>query len=198
MVFDCALLPAAGRPLARWLMGRERRALARLVGVEGVPQLLDRIDRDAYAISWLPGRPLDRETFQGDPQGLAAQLRAILAELHARRVYHLDLRQRQNLLVDERGRLACVDFGAALAPGRVGAALFGRLLGWIDRQAALKYLARYAPEQLSQEEAGQVLSGLRWRRWWLFSPYRDRGEAEGARRRLAELQATGDEDAGGR
>ncbi|MBL7007367.1 MAG: hypothetical protein ISR76_00070 [Planctomycetes bacterium] len=184
VVFDCAGLPRASRRLARWLLRRERLALQRLDGVEGVPQVAARIDRDAFAISWLAGTPLDRATFQRDPQGLARQLRAILAAIHARRVYHLDLRQRQNLLVDPAGRLACVDFGASLALGSFGDAILGRLLAWVDRQAALKYLARYAPEELSLEEARAVLRGLRWRRLWIFSPYRERGEGEGARRRL--------------
>lgn len=192
VVFDCAELSGARRLLGRILLRRARRALARLDGVAGVPQLRGAVDRDAFAVSWVAGRPLDRDGFQRDPRGLAAQLRAILAALHARRVYHLDLRQRQNLLVDEAGRLSCVDFGAALAPGPLGAALAGRLLAWVDRQAALKYLARYAPEQLSLAEARGVLRGLRWRRLWVFSPYRERGEGDGARRRLG---AGGEADA---
>ena len=185
-VFDCAELPRASRRLARWLLRRERLALERLEGVAGVPQMVARIDRDAFAISWLEGQPLDRGTFQRDPHGLAGQLRSILAGIHARRVYHLDLRQRQNLLVDGAGRLSCVAFGASLALGSFGDALLGRLLAWIDRQAALKYLARYAPEELSLEEARAVLRGLKWRKLWFFSPYRERGEGEGARRRLSQ------------
>ncbi len=191
VVFDCAELPAPGRRLARWLLARERRALARLEGVAGVPPLRAVVDRDAFAIGWLEGQPLDRAAFQRDPQGLAAQLRAILRELHARRVYHLDLRQRQNLLVTAEGRLACVDFGASVAAGPLTQLLLGRLLAWVDRQAGLKYLARYAPEQLTAAEARQVLRGLFWRRVWLFSPYRERGEGDGARRRLAELDEDG-------
>jgi len=185
-VFDCVELPAAGRFLARWLLRRERRALERLRGLPGVPQVEAVVDRDAFAVSWLEGRPLDRETFQGDPHGLAGQLRRILEQLHQRRVFHLDLRQRQNLLVDGAGQLSVVDFGASLALGPVTGLLLGRLLGWVDRQAALKYLARYAPEELSPEEARAVLRGLRWRRLWIFSPYRERGERAGARRRLGE------------
>ncbi|RMH02403.1 MAG: hypothetical protein D6702_08970 [Planctomycetota bacterium] len=183
-LLDCAGLPAPGRALARWLLRRERRALERLAGLPEFPQVLAVPDRDAVVLSWLDGRPLDRETFAADPHDLAGQLRRLVDQMHAHRVFHLDLRQRRNLLVDGAGRLRCLDFGASWAPGPIGAALFGPILRRVDRSAVRKYLARYAPEELSEEEARAVLRGLVWRRLWIFSPYRERGEGEGARRRL--------------
>ena len=106
--------------------------------------------------------------------------------MHERGVYHLDLRQRQNLLVDEEGTLDVVDFGAALAPRGPLRWLFGPVLGSVDRQAALKYLARFAPSELTVEEARRFLRGLVWRKLWIVSPYYDRGEAAAVRRRLAD------------
>ena len=185
---DCAPLPGWSRWLARWLLRRELRALARLEGLEGFPPLLARPDRDSALIGLLPGRPLEGEAFARDARRLAELLRRRVSDLHARRVYHLDLRQRQNLLLDEEGgTLNVVDFGAALAPGRLGARVFGPLLGWVDRQAALKYLARFAPGEMSREEARSYLRGQRWRRLWVFSPHRNRGAADAVRRRLQDL-----------
>ena len=184
LVKDTAMLRFPWRALGRWLLRRERRVLRRLTGMPRVPQLLGDIDGNAFATSWLRGEPLDRQRFQLRSAQIAADLRALLVDLHARGVFHLDLRQRQNILLDEEGRVAVVDFGAALAPGRLGRLLFGRLLAWVDRQAIYKYLARYAPEELSLKEARSALRALRWRRLWVFSPHRSRGVAEQLRGRI--------------
>jgi predicted Ser/Thr protein kinase len=163
--------PARGarRTLARWLLGRERRALERVAGLEGCPRLLGRIDRDALAMSWVAGRPLDEELFRGRPRAFVSELLALIDALHARGVYHLDLHQRRNLLVDPKGRLHVVDFGAALVPGRMLRALLGPLLRHVDRQAPYKHLAHFAPEELTVEEARAVLRQRRLRRLWPFT-----------------------------
>ncbi len=184
VVKDLEDLPGWGRPLAAWLLRRELRSLERAAGVEGVPRVLGRLDRRAVCLERRPGRPLDREAFQERPREHAEALRRAVAALHARGVFHLDLRQRQNLLVDEEGGLSLVDFGAAWAPSLPLRLLLGPVLAWVDRQAVLKYLARYAPGEMRPEEARALLRGLRWRRLWLFSPHRARGEAEAARRQL--------------
>lgn len=184
VVKDAAAVPAWSRALALFLLARERRVLQRLQGVEGVPQLRARVGASAFAATLLPGQALDRQTFASAPRLLADGLLRLLARLHARHVYHLDLRQRQNVLVDEHGGVAVVDFGAAWCLGPLTRPLLQRLLGWVDRQAALKYLARYAPQELSRAEALEVLRAERWRRWWPFTPHRSRGALEGARERL--------------
>jgi predicted Ser/Thr protein kinase len=185
VVKDASTSAVAVRWLARWLLARERRILERLGGVEGVPQLEAVVDRDAFALTLLPGRPLDGETFAGRPRELIQQLTEITRQLHERGVFHLDLHQRKNLLVDEAGRLQLVDFGAAVAPGRVVRALLGPALRAADRQAAYKYLARFAPEALTEEEARAVLRQRALRRLWPFSrPGRGQREEQAARRRL--------------
>lgn len=185
IVKDCRPLPWWSRWLARPLMGRERRILARLDGVAGVPQLAEALDRDAFAMKRLEGEPLTPETFRLAPRRLADQLQERASALHERGVFHLDLRQRQNLLVGPGLELQVVDFGAAWAPWAPLRWLLGGLLRRVDRSAALKYLARFAPEELAPEEAEELWRGLRWRRLWIFSPYRSRGieEVLQARRR---------------
>jgi hypothetical protein len=184
IVKDVAVTPGWSRFLARWLMGRERRLLQKLHGLDGVPQILGEIDRDAFAMNLLPGAPLTGEDFAADPAGLAQCLRVRIDQVHQRGVFHLDLRQRQNILVSGPAEAHLVDFGAGLAPGPLGRMLWGRLLRWIDRQAVLKFLARHAPDELSVAEARSLLRGLRWRRFWIFSPHTDRGERANARSRI--------------
>lgn len=186
---DCADIPALTRPLARWLLARERRAIERLAGLEGFPQLLARVDADALLIGVLPGRAMHGEVFGDDPRRWAAALRERVRAMHERHVFHLDLRQPQNLLADDARGLAVVDFGAAIAPGPLGRLLFGRLLAWVDRQAVLKYLARFAPGEMGEAEARSYLRGLFWRRLWIFSPHRNRGAEQAVRRRLQDLSA---------
>lgn len=186
---DCAGLPAVTRPLARWLLARERRAIERLAGLAGFPQILARVDADALLIGTLPGRAMHGEVFGADPRRWSAALRERVRTMHAHAVYHLDLRQPQNLLADEASGLAVVDFGAAFAPGPLGRFLFGRLLAWVDRQAVLKYLARFAPQEMSAAEARSYLRGLFWRRLWIFSPHHNRGAEAAVRRRLQDLSA---------
>lgn len=186
---DCAGVPAWSRPLARWLMRRERRAMERMHGVEGFPPVIARVEADAFVAGMLPGRAMHGEVFGADPRRWAAALRERVEQMHARAVFHLDLRQPQNLLADEERGLSVVDFGAAMAPGPVGRALFGRLLSWVDRQAVLKYLSRFAPGEMSEREARSYLRGLFWRRLWIFTPHHNRGAEAAVRRRLQDLSA---------
>jgi len=176
---DVRHAPLLLRWIARWLLRREREVLARLDAVQGVPHLAGTIDRDAIALTWLEGRTLDKWIFRQRPRELVEQLRNLTDELHAAGVFHLDLRQRNNLLVDEQGRLSIVDFGAAVAPGRLTRAIFGRFLRYTDFQAALKFLARFTPEELTEEEARAVLHQRALRRLWPF------GETSGRERRAA-------------
>jgi hypothetical protein len=186
---DCAGAPRWSRPLARWLLDRELRAIARLAGLAGFPRLLARVDADALLISVLPGAALHREIFAADPRRWSQALRERVRAMHGRAVFHLDLRQPQNLLADEEQGLSVVDFGAAFAPGPLGRRLYGRLLGWVDRQAVLKYLAKFAPQEMGEAEARSYLRGHFWRRLWVFTPHHNQGAAAAVRRRLQDLSA---------
>lgn len=174
---------SAVRWVARWIVARERRVLERLSSLEGVPHLVVTIDRDAIALTLFPGRPLDEQSFRARPRELFEQLLELTERLHALGVFHLDLHQRKNLLLDDDGRLRMVDFGSAVAAGPLMRFFLGPILGYVDRQAAYKYLARFAPEELSHDEARAVLRQRRVRRLWPFSPHSKR-ERKAARARL--------------
>ncbi|MFN0008612.1 MAG: RIO1 family regulatory kinase/ATPase [Planctomycetota bacterium] len=172
------------RWLARWLIARERRILERLIEFEGVPHLVGTIRRDAIVLSYVPGQPLDAERFRANPRAIFEQILELTQRLHELGVFHLDLHQRKNLLLDDAGRVHLVDFGAAVAPGRLALALFGGALRHADRQAAFKYMARFAPEGLSEDEARSVLRYRRIRWMWPFTPHSKR-ESRAARVRLS-------------
>jgi serine/threonine protein kinase len=173
------------RWLARYLVARERRVLRRLIGFEGVPQLVGTIRRDAIVQSFVPGEPLDAGKFRERPRDVFEQILEITRRLHEVGVFHLDLHQRKNVLVDGEGRVHLVDFGAAVALGPLARRILGGVLRHADRQAAFKYMARFAPEGLSEEEARSVLRYRRLRKLWPFTPHSQR-ESRAAKVRLGD------------
>lgn len=184
IVKDVLHSPGWARWIARAMLRRERKILARLREVQGVPHLAGRIDRDAIALTWVPGRQLDKRIFRARPRDLMRQMEELTERLHTAGVFHLDLHQRNNFLVDERGRLSIVDFGSAVAPGRLTRALFGRYFRRSDQHAGYKFLARFAPEELTDDEARVVLRQRALRKLWFFTPTSSR-EIRAARKRLS-------------
>lgn len=151
----------------RHLVWREVAAYSRLEGVPGVPRFLGRVDADAFALEWVPGRDLGKcpkgslraETFD--------RLAATVEEMHRRGVVHLDLRQRRNVLVDEAGVPRVIDFSSAMALSPGGGRL--RRLAAVDHSGVLKYKRRFLPDSLTDEERARLRRVERWRRFWPFS-----------------------------
>ena len=98
------------RWLARYLLGREAKALAALDGIDGVPQLLQH-ERDTLVRSYLAGKPL-HEAKTDDPLWFKAAAR-LLRRLHRAGVCHNDLAKEPNLLVLDDGSPAFIDFQLA-------------------------------------------------------------------------------------
>jgi len=172
------------RWVGRWLLARERHALERIAGLPNVPQLVALCGRDAFATDFFPGRPLDGDTVRAAPREFANRLVAISEALHERGVYHLDLHQRRNILVDGSGGLHVIDFGAAYVPGPATRALFGWAFAMADGHAPAKYLARFAPEAMSRDEARSILAHGWIRKLWIFSPQPSQRARRAARERL--------------
>ncbi len=175
VVKDVRPLPFWSRPLARWLLGRERRIMQRLAGLSGFPEVLAEMDRDAFVMNVVPGQPMTKDAFLRAPREITTRFQELISSMHQRGVFHLDLRQRQNVLLDGEQPFL-IDFGAAFSPGPLGRFLWGRLMGWVDRMAPLKYLARWSPHELSAEEIRQVAHTQRLRKFWILSPNRPDGE----------------------
>ncbi|MCG3133090.1 MAG: hypothetical protein HMLKMBBP_00183 [Planctomycetes bacterium] len=151
-----------------WNLAREESALRRLDGIDGIPRFRGRAGRWILLMDWIRGRDLGKvRRFRQTPE-FYDRLMAVVAEMHARGVVHLDLRQRRNILFRPDGaRPAVLDFGSALClrPGT----LMHRFLSRIDRSGVLKYKRRAQPDALSPEEARALRSVERRRKWWPFS-----------------------------
>jgi hypothetical protein len=135
------------RPIARWLAGREARALAAAQGVADIPRLLS-WDGEVLRRSWLDGRPM-QQARPADSAYFRAALR-LVRRLHAAGVVHNDLAKEPNWLVLPDGRPGLIDFQLAWAPRRRGR-LF-RVLGREDLRHALKHKRWYCAGTLSTRQ----------------------------------------------
>jgi RIO-like serine/threonine protein kinase len=149
VIRDTVPARAGARWLARYLMGRERRALLHLADaqIEGIPRVLA-ADRDTLTRSWIDGMPMHLARPR-DPAYFRAALH-LLRRLHAADVLHNDLAKETNWLVTPDGRPALVDFQLATVLRRRGA--MARARGHDDLRHLLKHKRSYVPDRLTARE----------------------------------------------
>jgi RIO-like serine/threonine protein kinase len=136
------------RWLARYLMRRERLALAHLAGtLDGVPRILH-ADRDTLARAWIEGAPM-HVARPRDPAYFRAALH-LLRRIHAAGVLHNDLAKETNWLVTPAGQPALVDFQLATVLRRRGP--LARARGHDDLRHLFKHKRTYLPERLTARQ----------------------------------------------
>jgi serine/threonine protein kinase len=155
--------------LGLWLIRKEWKIYARLKGTPGVPEPVERIDRFAFAMEFLPGRPIKRgETLL---PSFFSQLEQILEETHKRGVVHLDLRHKGNVLISDRGEPFLIDFNSSFSFKEKG--LFRRLLfpllRWVDYGGLLKLKERVLPHSMTPGELSFLKRFNRLRKLWIFN-----------------------------
>jgi serine/threonine protein kinase len=155
--------------LGLWLIHKEWKIYSRLTGMKGVPQPVERIDRFAFAMEFIPGRSILR----GDPlpSSFFSDLERVLGEVHGRGVVHLDLRHKGNILVSEKGEPFLIDFNSSFAfreRGILRRYLFP-LLRWVDYGGLLKLKKRISPSFLTPDETAFLRKFDRIRRLWIFN-----------------------------
>ena len=163
--------------LVRWFgrrqLRRERRALRRLQGIEGIPAILGEIRPNGLLLEAMPGEAITRwrRRRPEEIEPMLERLAALVTRIHERGVAHLDLRKRDNILVDERGRPSVIDFNASIAfhPGSIGTRLVFPWLARLDRAALLKWRSLLLPERLTPAEKRKHRRMSRLRRLWIFN-----------------------------
>jgi serine/threonine protein kinase len=149
------------------LIRREYGALRKLIGVEGVPRLVGKIDRYALAIEHVPSVSLDRPLATPPPNEFYTDLRHVIDEMHARGVAHCDLRSRGNVMLGDDGQPYVIDFAACVFLGRGLNPFFKWLFGQFvlaDRNAVLRIKQRLSPDLLSDEERADLATPLPFER----------------------------------
>ena len=149
--------------LGPWLLSREIRAYRALAGHPGVPRLLGRIDRLAFAVEYRPGRRMSRKLAGHVSPAFLDALEEAVREMHARGVVHLDLRHRSNVLVGDDGAPVLIDFASALCfrRGGLGARWLLPLLAALDRRAVAKWRRRLAPQAPAAGGGASAQEGTR-------------------------------------
>jgi len=156
--------------VGRFLLGREVRALRRLEGLPGVPADAFRVDAFAMAARFVPGRALavvrDGEI---DTPYLVA-LEALLQQVHARGLVHLDTRGGGNLLIGPDGAAGIIDFQAALSTRWMPRPL-RRWFEALDMSGVYKKWLQWQPETIGDARRAAYERLTRWRRLWLLRGY---------------------------
>ena len=155
IVKDFADKPWWIRWFGRLQTARECAAYRALADVAGFPTLYGRVDPWALALETVRGHQLafapDRFT-AGERH--VARLRRTVDRMHGVGVAHLDLRGRENVLVDDDGRIVIVDLAGAvhLRPGGALHRLLFRWLALLDESAFLKWKLLLTPDRLTRRE----------------------------------------------
>jgi RIO-like serine/threonine protein kinase len=155
--------------LGLWLIHKEWKIYSRLAGIQGIPKAVERIDRFAFAMEFVPGRPIGRgETL---PPSFFPDLEKVLREIHSRGVVHMDLRHKGNVLLSERGEPFLIDFNSSFSFKERG--FFYRflfpLLTWVDHGGLLKLKQRVSPASMTPEELSWLKRFNLLRRFWIFN-----------------------------
>ena len=133
--------------LGPWQLDREERAYRALAGTRGTPAFVARVDRQAIALAYVPGRSL--ASFRPGELGpeFFDRLDLLVHALHARGVAHGDL-HRHDVLSGPGGEPYLVDFSTSVAlssgTGWVTRFLF-RQLCRADLRSAAKLRRRHLP-----------------------------------------------------
>jgi RIO-like serine/threonine protein kinase len=155
--------------LGLWLIHKEWKIYSRLKGIKGIPQPVERIDLFAFAMEFVPGKPIQRQ--EPLPPFFFGELERVLRNVHERGVVHMDLRHKGNILVSEEGDPYLIDFNSSFAfkeKGFLRRYLFP-LLRWIDYGGLLKLKKRIAPTLLTSEELTFLKRFERLRKLWIFN-----------------------------
>jgi hypothetical protein len=156
--------------VGRFLLRREVRALERLAGIDGVPSQAFRVDAFAMAARYVSGLSLVRADDAAVDTPYLTALEALLREVHARGLVHLDTRGGGNLLIRPDGSAGIIDFQAALSTRWMPAAL-RRWFEGLDMSGVYKRWLRCRPATIGDERRAVYERMTRWRRLWLLRGY---------------------------
>ena len=159
--------------VARYIWGPlnlmyEKFLLNKLEGVTRVPQIIGLEDYNCLLISRIEGDEikkcghlLTKNSFD--------QLLGITDDLHSKGVLHLDLGHKSNIMVDQHGNPAIIDFNSSLylPPNSFFRPLI-HLLAKVDSYSILRLKIKLRPQDSNPAEKRRVKNFLRLRKLWIF------------------------------
>jgi hypothetical protein len=172
VVKDFAGKPWWVRLVGRYQIRRECAAYTWLGPREGLVGFVGRIDAHALALVWVDATQLDHPPrVAGDGPERLRRLREIVADLHSTGLVHLDLRGRENAIIDNHGRVFVLDLASALMfrPGGMAHRLFFERLATTDQAALLKWKRLLDAGEYTEEEQAFLRRFGFWRSLWIFN-----------------------------
>lgn len=136
------------RPFGKAFASHEYRILKKLSGLEGIPRVISLTD-STLEISFIDGAPIQTLP-EPLPHETYFKLENLLNEIHKRKIVHLDLRHRKNILISENGDPFILDFESSLDLSRIGF-LFD-LLRYFDKAGILRIKNRHFPTLVTRED----------------------------------------------
>lgn len=169
-VKDFSSRPWYVKLITRFLLARELKALNRLKGLEGFASDAFRIDRDAIAIRFIPGKILS----QVDP-GLVSvefleRLESLTFRMHEAGIVHLDIRSMSNILMQDGGRPAIIDFQAAICTDHLPNCI-RKALEDFDLSGSYKKWLRFQPEAMGEIRRKELDRINKVRKLWILRGY---------------------------
>jgi len=144
----------------RYLLRREWRALRALKKVKGVPDLIARPDCDTIVMEFRAGQTIEQSQNEVRSDAIV-KIEKLVQAMHARGITHGDLHG-YNILVDESGEIAMIDWATAstFGPRRRGfkAFTFGEWQA-LDERALAKVKIENAPHSMTPREHDLLLNG---------------------------------------
>lgn len=147
------------------LIAWEAYIYSKLDGVPGIPRLIAKPDPITIIITYIKGENL-RETKEIPDKQYFTKLAGIIEQMHKRGVIHLDLRNRRNYVIDDKGLPYIVDFGSCLYIPWSG--FLRDILAKIDWMGFLKIKYKLAPWLVTRQEESSLNIGRGLSRLWII------------------------------
>lgn len=156
--------------LARFLLARELRALARLRGIEGVPGEAFRVDAGAIAARFVPGDAVGGLDDTRITPDYLIRLEALMRAVHERGIVHLDTRGGGNILCSPAGEPGIIDFQAGFSTRWMPGGL-RRVVEAIDMSGVYKKWLKHQPAAMGEARRAEFERINRLRRFWVLRGY---------------------------
>ena len=166
--FPCP--PLIRKTWGRFMVKREFLALRTLKGIEGIPA--EPFLMDAYAVCYRfqPGNTLKDTPPDAITDDFFYEFENLVAEMHARNMVHLDIRNQRNILVTDTGRPALLDFQSSLNLENTPRMLH-KIMKDIDISGIYKNWSRKKPESLDEKRRAHLEALNKKRVLWFLKGY---------------------------
>lgn len=132
------------RAIGRILVRRETTAYRKLAGLPGVPGLVKSADPHTLILEQIEAERISNQMLAERGAAVIESMDRLLTSMHDRGVYHMDLRNQGNILVDAESQVWLIDFASRviLKPRGLLDRTFGRACLFFDEYGASKWRGR--------------------------------------------------------